>query len=141
MFTLTKDVTADMGARLARSTSNCGMVAGLTALLLALFFLLFATPRAYGKDLPVVTLSELTARFGKPDQMDSTEYDKPRPPMVSKWLIYKKEHIKVFLSANAQLGAPPPYASWILIGYIDTTNNTVLSNTEGERRLSARKKK
>ena len=96
---------------------------------------------AQDKGMPVVDPADFITKFGKPDQVRSTENDKPRPPFVTKMLEYRKENVRVVLLANAPLGSPPPYSSWKLMGYRDPRDNTVLKVEEAERRLAGRKKK
>jgi hypothetical protein len=40
-------------------------------------------------------LDLLIKRYGKPDEDDSTLHDNPRPPIVTRFLRYKKENVKV----------------------------------------------
>jgi hypothetical protein len=91
--------------------------------------------------MPVIDPAEIIARYGKPDRIVSTEYDKPRPPFVTRMLEYKKERVRFSLLANAPIGSPPPYSSWRLMGYQDTKNNEVISKAEAEKRLATRKRK
>lgn len=106
----------------------------LTALLLFTF-------QVGAKEMPTVSPAEIVARYGKPDRVVSTEYDKPRPPFVTRMLEYKKERVRFTLLADGPIGAPPPYASWKLMGYQDPKTNEVISQAEAEKRLAARKKK
>ena len=41
--------------------------------------------------------SEIIKRLGKPDKDDSTEYDQPRPPVVTRWLDYTRQNVRVML--------------------------------------------
>jgi len=93
------------------------------------------------KEMPTVDPVEIVARYGKPDRIVSTEYDKPRPPFVTRTLEYKKEEVRFTLLANAPIGSPPPYTSWKLMGYQDPKTNGVISQIEAEKRLATRKKK
>ena len=104
--------------------------------LLALFSLATAA-----REMPVVDPSALIAKYGKPDRVKSTEYDKPRPPFVTRMLEYKKEGVRIALLANAPMSSPPPYTSWKLLGFQDISSNNVISQEEAERRLAARMKK
>lgn len=96
---------------------------------------------ASAKDMPVVDPGEIISKYGKPDRMESTEYDKPRPPFVTRMLDYKKENVRFMLLANAPIGSPPPYKSWRLMGTTDIRENKVIEPAEAERRLRPRLKK
>ena len=96
---------------------------------------------AAAKDMPVVDPADILVKYGKPDRTVSTEYDKPRPPFVTRMLEYKKENVRIALLANAPMGSPPPYQSWRLMGFQDLKSNEVIAEAEAERRLSIRKKK
>ena len=98
-------------------------------------------PHALAKDMPVVDPTDIIAGYGKPDRTVSTEYDKPRPPFVTRMLEYKKENVRIALLANAPMGSPPPYSSWRLMGYQDLKGNEVIAQDEADRRLSTRKRK
>ena len=63
---------------------------------------------ANAQSMPVVDPADFVAKYGKPDQIRSTEYDKPRPPFVTKMLEYKKENVRIVLLANVPMGSPPP---------------------------------
>src|SRR3989338_10959717 len=74
-------------------------------------------PAAQAKDMtaksssPHDDLSLFISKYGKPDIDDSTQYDKPRPPFVTRWLIYKKEHVEVVYVPDAvYINVPPPYS-------------------------------
>jgi hypothetical protein len=96
---------------------------------------------SHARDMPIVDPAEITAKYGKPDLIKSTEHDKPRPPFVTRMLEYKKEHVRFAFLANAPIGSPPPYTSWRLLGYQDPRDNKVIPADEMERRMLSRKKK
>jgi hypothetical protein len=79
-------------------------------------------------------------KYGKPDSEDTTAYDTPRPPMVTRFLIYEPEHVRVVCIPDAKVGEPPPYSRWILVGFQDPGDNHVLTVDEVEQRLAGRKK-
>lgn len=103
------------------------------AFLVLLFAL--AAPLAIARDMPVVDPADFTVKFGKPDRVVSTEYDKPRPPVVTRLLEYKRAGVRIALLANAPVGSPPPYPSWRLMGYQDMASKEVIQQPEAERRL------
>ncbi|WP_457306909.1 hypothetical protein, partial [Polaromonas sp. P5_E6] len=57
------------------------------------------------KELPTVDPGQVIARHGKPDRIKSTEFDKPRPPFVTKIFEYKKQNVKIVFLANAPIGS------------------------------------
>jgi hypothetical protein len=92
------------------------------------------------KNFPVMTVEKLIAAWGMPDEIGSTEYDKPRPLFVTKWLIYHKEKVKFMLIADAPLGSPPPYSLWRLIGAMDPRNDALLDAKEVLKRFGNRRR-
>lgn len=92
------------------------------------------------KDLTTVDPAHIVATYGKPDRIKSTENDKPRPPLVTRMIEYKKENVRFMLLANGPMGSPPPYSSWTLIGFQDPRDNSVISVDEVDRRMRGRKK-
>lgn len=115
----------------------------MLAIKLALFAgaLVLLTNPATARDMPVVDPSAIVAKYGKPDRSTSTEYDKPRPPMVTRIFDYKKENVRFVFLANAPAGSPPPYKSWLLMGTADIRENKVIPIAEAERRLQPRVRK
>lgn len=80
-----------------------------------------------------------TDRFGAADVEDSTERDKPRPLVLTHWLIYNKEKVKVIsIPADDHKGNRVPVLDWKIKQYQDPTTNTVLSDTEVLSRMAAR---
>ena len=92
----------------------------------------------WAKDMPRVDPSDLVKKYGKPDKLRSSEYEKPRPPLVTRMYEYRSANVRIVLLAEGPTGSPPPYASWRLIGYQDPRDNSVLTPDEAERRLSSR---
>ena len=76
--------------------------------------------------------------YGKPERVDSTEYDVPRPPLVTRIIEYRPENVKIAFAPNARVGEPPPYKGWFVIGYIDTASNKKILKGEVARRLRTR---
>jgi len=79
-----------------------------------------------GQSTAAVTPSDDVQRLisicGSPDVDDSTAYDTPRPPIPSRFLTYKKAHLKFAYvpgGDGSRVGDPPPYR-WKFIGLIDT---------------------
>jgi hypothetical protein len=80
------------------------------------------------------------ATYGTPDKEDTTAYDNPRPPMVSRILEYEPEHVRVLCIPDAKVDDSPPYKGWLLVGFIDTRDRHVLKRPEVDERLRGRKK-
>ena len=73
----------------------------------------------------------LLSRCGAPSKDDSTEYDNPRPPMVSRIITYQKAHLKFLYipGGDAKIGDPPPY-SWKLIGITDSRTDAPIEDVK-----------
>lgn len=78
------------------------------------------------------------SKYGKPDEDDSTEYDDPRPPVVTRLLSYHKEQLTIWFAPDAKVGAPPPYKGWRLTLFQDEVSKKYLSQDEAEKRLQKR---
>lgn len=109
--------------------------------LLAVIVLCTVSLSVFSKDFPIIHPNEISAKYGKPDRIKSTEYDKPRPPFVTRMLEYKKENVRFSFLPTAPVGSPPPYASWYLLGTQDPRDNSVISAEEAARRMQGRSKK
>ena len=86
-------------------------------------------------------LTIFISKFGEPDQIKSSENEIPRPPIVTKQLIYKKENVRAVYVSDAPVGSSPPYNKWKLFGFQDNRTNKVLQPEEVVRRLEKRQKK
>lgn len=86
-------------------------------------------------------LTIFISKFGEPDQIKSSEYEVPRPPIVTKQLIYKKENIRAVYIPDAPVGTPPPYYRWKLLGFQDNNTNKVLKPDYVVHRLKKRQKR
>lgn len=82
-------------------------------------------------------LSEVLCRYGLPDMDDSTENDRPRPPIVTRTLTYAGAGVRVVYVADAAPGAPSPYEKWRLLGFQDPVTDAKLSTDEARRRMEA----
>jgi hypothetical protein len=74
------------------------------------------------------------ARYGTPDADNSSAYEDPRPPLVTRFLEYRGAGVRVGFIANESLRAPPP-DTWKLIGFIDIPTNQAIPFQEGDDRL------
>ncbi len=79
------------------------------------------------------------SKYGPPDSQDSTEHDRPRPPIVTRFLIYDAEHVRAVYVPDAKVGTRPPYRRWKLMGFQDSRDNSVLRASEVDERLNNRK--
>jgi hypothetical protein len=79
-------------------------------------------------------------RFGLPDEDDSTDRDVPRPPIPTRWITYRSEHVKFLFVPDAKLGDPPPYR-WKLLGSTDPRTQQPISASLAVQRLSTRNRK
>jgi hypothetical protein len=127
---------------MANKSSGCliflGLILGLIVILAISSSLIRQPPQITNTSLPVpasTAVEAVIAHYGPPHIIDSTEYDKPRPLMVTKWLIYKKQKVKLIFVADAPFGSPPPYSTWKLIGAIDTKKNINIDPEEVDRRM------
>ena len=84
-------------------------------------------------------LSLFISKFGLPDIDKSSENEKPRPPIITRQMIYEKEGVRAVYVPDAPIGTPPPYKSWKLMGFQDQRTNEVLKPSEVVKRLEKRK--
>jgi hypothetical protein len=96
---------------------------------------------ATAREMPEISEASIVARYGKPDKVTTAANEKPRAPLVTKMIEYKRENVRFVLIANGPIGSPPPYKSWKLMGFQDPRNNKVLTGQEVEDRLARRIKR
>jgi len=75
---------------------------------------------------------ELLSHCGTPFKDDSTAYDSPRPPMVTRFIEYKVKgtHLRfIYIPATGHPGDPPPY-QWKLTMIANAKTNRLLSRGE-----------
>ncbi len=78
---------------------------------------------------------EAVIRCGKPYKDDSTAYDAPRPPLVTRFLEYKIKgtHLRfIYVPGNGHAGDPPPY-DWKLQMVANAKTNKLLSRDQLSR--------
>jgi hypothetical protein len=134
-----RGLVAAVGAQSAKITRRgfgrhmrkATVIGAVRIALLAATVLMFAAA-AWADDA-----SKIIARLGRPDKDDSTEYDQPRPPVVSRWLDYTKQKVRVWLVPTNRVGDPPPY-TWKLLGFFDITKQQLISPDEVARRFGGR---
>jgi hypothetical protein len=80
------------------------------------------------------------AKYGPPDREDSTQHDSPRPPIVTRFLIYDAERVRAVYVPDAKVGTPPPYRRWKLMGFQDSQDNSVIRVADVDERLKNRKR-
>jgi len=75
---------------------------------------------------------EMLARCGTPFKDDSTAYDSPRPPIVTRFIEYKVRgmHLRfIYVPNNGHAGDPPPY-NWKLQMVANVRTNRLLSRSQ-----------
>lgn len=75
-------------------------------------------------------LTHFISRYGAPDAEESSENEVPRPLIVTRRLIYKKENLRVVYVPDATVGTPPPYKKWKLFGLQNHESNAVIEPAE-----------
>lgn len=78
--------------------------------------------------------SDIIRRLGKPDKDDSTEYDQPRPAIITRFLDYTRRGVRVMMVPTNPIGSPPPY-NWKLFGFVDLRTQQRLTPEEVARRF------
>ncbi len=91
--------------------------------------------------VPHDDLTHFISRFGEPDSIESSENEIPRPPIVTKFLVYERERVRAVYVVDAPVNSPPPYERWKLFGFQDPQTNEVLQPAEAIERLKARDRK
>lgn len=134
-----------------KRTSGCAMIA---AVFIAVVVVVSVVARCSGSDSTPTTASTpapavaqprddlevFVQRFGEPDSDTSTENEQPRPPIVTRRLVYAKERVRAVYVPDAPATSAPPYAKWKLMGFQDERSNAVLQPAEAVERLKARDK-
>ena len=90
---------------------------------------------------PTDDMEFFISRYGKPDAVKSSENEKPRPLIVTRELLYKREGVKAVYFANVPVGTPPPFSKWTLMAFEDTRTSKVIPPNEVVGRMKAREKK
>ena len=81
------------------------------------------------------TAALLIKRLGPPDRDDSTAYDNPRPPIVTRFIEYRSQGVKIIFTPKAKYGEAPPYSAWKAIGFIDLRKKKALTPEAAYARL------
>jgi hypothetical protein len=97
-----------------------------------------AIPAARAADNYLASPEAFIAKFGSPDDIETSENENPRPMFITKSLIYKKERVQSIFVANAKPGTPPPYEKWLLMGALDTKKKTSLDPDKALNRMARR---
>ncbi len=75
---------------------------------------------------------EVVIHCGKPYKDDSTAYDSPRPPLVTRFIEYniKGTHLRfIYVPGNGRVGDPPPY-DWKLQMVANVKTNKLFSRDQ-----------
>ena len=135
------------GARIASKSMGCGSIVGIV-IVVGIIALIFSGGSSNDTGSSSAS-SQASAEarddsrnfisiFGEPDQIESTEYDNPRPSIVTKLLIYKKQNVQAVFVADVPVDIPPPYDAWKLFGFQDERTNQPITNDELQRRMGKR---
>lgn len=115
-------------------------ITALRAVILIIGVLAISGAFAQSK-FPSLHPDAVIAKYGKPDAVESTEYDDPRPPFVTRMLTYRKERVRCVFLPDEPVGSPPPYKKWLFLGAQDARDNSVLKAEEVTARMKHRAKK
>jgi type IV secretory pathway VirB10-like protein len=84
-------------------------------------------------------LTHFVARYGKPDFDTSSEHEVPRPPMVTRRIVYRSENLRVVYLADVEPGSPPPYkGKWKFVGFQNNKTNEVVEPADAANLLAHR---
>jgi hypothetical protein len=85
------------------------------------------------------TASQVIALYGAPDVDDSTEHDNPPPPMLSRWMDYRRANVRLLFFPSGRGGGlrRPPIDEWTVVGCVDLAAQKKISTDEAARRLAA----
>jgi hypothetical protein len=86
---------------------------------------------AQGQSIAVVL-----QRCRQADSDESSQHEQPRPPLVTRRLVFHGEAIRLVYVADAPFGDPPPYSDWKLVGAIRTDTEQGISFSEAAGRLA-----
>ena len=76
-------------------------------------------------------------KYRGPDFDDSTQWDSPRPPIVTRWIIWKPERIRAWYVPDAKAGEAPPYRGWKILVFVDEDTKKPIEIAEVVRRFDA----
>lgn len=88
------------------------------------------------KEMADVDPAQLVAKYGKPDRVQSSENEKPKPLFITRLLEYRKAGVRIALLANNK---QPPYTHWKLMGFQNLKTKKVISQEEFERRIKEKR--
>ena len=77
-------------------------------------------------------------KYGTPDEDKSTQYANPRPPRVTRWIVYRKEKVRLTFTPDSPRGTPPPYKKWKPSYFQDAQSNAFILADEAKKRLASR---
>jgi len=83
----------------------------------------------------------IIAKYGSPDRDDSTENDSPRPVVVTRFIEYRPENVKIAFVPVGKVTDQPPYRAWKVIGYAGINPEAKISSEEATERLKRRAKR
>lgn len=95
-------------------------------------------PAISGGDEVVRSDARVVKVCGRPDSNESTEFEHPRPPILTRSIEYQDIDLRMIFAPEAHLGASPPYLIWKFAGAYAISTEKALSLREIEARLSMR---
>jgi hypothetical protein len=90
-----------------------------------------ATAVAQGNTTAKDDLDLFIKRYGRPDEDDSTLHDNPRPPIVTRFLRYKKEGVKAAYVSQSD-------GSWKLVAFADLRSGKPITPEQALERMKKR---
>lgn len=81
--------------------------------------------------------ASIVAKYGAPDSDWNTEKEFPRPKIISRFITYKQEHLRIAFTAIS-----PDLRKWSVLSYIDIKNGGKedISHYDAQRLLKARRR-
>lgn len=93
-----------------------------------------------GESEPQDDLTLFISKYGPPDSEYSSENEVPRPLIVTRWLIYKKESVRAVYHPDAPVGSSPPYEKWKLFGFQNQKTNAVIKPAQVVKLMAHRER-
>jgi hypothetical protein len=81
------------------------------------------------------------AAYGPPEDEKSAESENPRPPLITRLLIYRPENVRVVLIADEPIGTTSRVRRWKLLGFQDDTTDTPMDVTRVAELLAERRRR
>ena len=131
---------ADLSSPGTRIAIGCGSIV-FTALSLTVILLFSGNDAKVSTKVSVLgfleqdRLSTLLSRCKPPTMDTSSEYEVPRPIMVTRVLTWSDQSVRAFYVPTGRLGDEPPYADWQLFAWSDPGRKIRLTPAEAADKL------